>query len=87
MNPGPERHNGGFGFAQRHMAEGHDRQGRRHEQQTGGDQLGRARADQAAEQARDDGAQKRQEDDRGIHTRQPFIMLTSSTAMVPRLRK
>jgi hypothetical protein len=43
-------------------------------------------ADQAAKQARDRGTQKRQEDDCRIHL-QPFIRLTSSTAMVPRLRK
>ena len=34
---------------------------------------------------REDRAEQRQEDDRRIHA-QPFIMLMSSTAIVPRLR-
>ena len=36
--------------------------------------------------AGDNGAEERQEDDRLVHTAQPFIKLTSSTAIEPRLR-
>ncbi len=44
-------------------------------------------ADRAAEQAGDQEAEKRQEDDGLVHaSAQPFIMLTSSTAIEPRLR-
>ena len=45
-----------------------------------------ARADQAAEQAGDQKAEKGKKDDCRIHGGQPFIMLMSSTAIVPRLR-
>ena len=50
---------------------------------------GGAVADEAAEQAGDERAEQRKEDDRRdtSFTAQPFIRLTSSTAMVPRLRK
>jgi hypothetical protein len=34
----------------------------------------------------DDRTEERQENDGGIHAAQPFIMLMSSTAIVPRLR-
>ena len=38
------------------------------------------------DEAGEDRAEERQEDDRGIHPPQPFIMLTSSTAIDPRFR-
>ena len=44
------------------------------------------RADER-DHAGDDGAEKRQEDDGFVHAAQPFIRLTSSTAIEPRLRK
>ena len=44
-----------------------------------------ARADKR-DGAGDDGAQERQEDDGLVHTAQPFIKFTSSTAIEPRLR-
>ena len=57
------------------------------EQRAGRDDLGGGLADPAAEQARDDRGDERQEDDeeQGVH--QPCIRLTSSTAIEPRRRK
>ena len=45
-------------------------------------------ADPAAEEPRDEGAEQRQEDDEVVHhgDAQPFIMLMSSTEMVPLFR-
>ena len=67
--------------------EGDPGQQRADAEQAGGDELGGARADPAAEQAGDQEAEQRQEDDQ-IDTcvAQPFITLMSSTAIEPRLR-
>ena len=57
-------------------------------QQTGGDKLRGAVANDATKNAGNQEAQKRQKDDSGVHLLSyPFITLTSSTAMEPRLRK
>ena len=76
----------GLARAEADLDEGDPGQSRRDPEQRGGDDLARARADQAAEEAGDQEADQRQEDDGVIHRRQPRIMLMSSTAIEPRLR-
>ena len=70
----------------RHVIERNDGQRGGHEQQARGDKFAGARANHAAEQAGDGRSDDGKEDDCCVH-HQPFITLTSSTAMVPRLRK
>ena len=70
--------------------EGDDRNHRRQDQRRTGGDLGAAVAQAATEQAGGERARQRQEDRddvEGVHgIDQPFIMLTSSTAIEPRLR-
>ena len=51
------------------------------------DELRPAVADDAAEKAGDQGADERREYGEQSHVAQPFIRSTSSTSIVPRLRK
>ena len=74
-------------LAGENVAEQKDAEHRRQQEGAAGDELRAAVADHAAEEAGDDGGEKRQEDDGDGHRSQPFIMLMSSTAIVPRLRK
>ena len=68
--------------------EEHDpRQERSQQQKTGGQPLRASVTDDAPAEARDDGTHERGEEDDGFHLAYPFITLTSSTSMVPRLRK
>ncbi len=55
-------------------------------EQAGRDIFGAARADPGPENAGDQKAEKRQEDDELVHRSQPFNELMSSTAIEPRLR-
>ncbi len=87
VDPGP-KHDG----ARRATGadQGEDRQhaadrGEHHRQDR--DELARLVADQAAEQPGDQGAEKRGEDGDGVEHAQPFIRVTSSTSIEPRLRK
>jgi hypothetical protein len=57
------------------------------EQEPRGDDAGRLFADQPPAEAADDRADERGEKEDRFHLPQPFITLTSSTAIVPRLRK
>ena len=69
------------------LEEGDPRQDERDGEEPGRDKFGAARADPAAEQAGDQEAEQRQEDDQIVHgAAQPFSELMSSTAIEPRLR-
>ncbi len=57
------------------------------QERAAGDQLRAAVADHPAEKAGDDRGDQRQKYDGDGQTPQPFIMLMSSTRIVPRLRK
>ena len=78
----------GVAMAERHVEEHDPGEAGRDEQQRRRDELGRARADAPAEQARDEKAEERQEDDcLDTSALSPSSELMSSTAIEPRLRK
>ena len=74
--------------AERDHEEGDPGEQRGDAEQAGGHEFGSARRRSAAEQAGDQEAEQRQEDDQIVYMArsQPFIALMSSTAIEPRLR-
>ena len=74
--------------AQADVEEGDDRQDQGDDHRRAAGPHARTVADETAAQPDDDRRNQGQEDDQGVHApAQPFIMLMSSTAIEPRLRK